>query len=133
MISKCSSVCILIARLIIGGIFIAGGWIKVSDMAMTVGYFNQMGLPSFLAYIVSYGEIIGGILVVIGLWSCLASIGLAIIMLGAIWATRSMGIQGMMTPLAILSSLLLFIGSGAGKYSIGSCCPGHTCEPRATV
>ncbi|HEU0080891.1 MAG TPA: DoxX family protein [Candidatus Paceibacterota bacterium] len=110
---------LLIVRLIIGGIFIAAGWMKVSAMAMTVGYFAQMGIPAFLAYVVGYVELVGGVLIVLGLWSCLAAFVLAVIMLFAIWYSRSMGFQGMMPPLAVLAGLLSIIESGAGKFSLG--------------
>jgi putative oxidoreductase len=59
---------LLVIRIIIGGIFIYTGWMKIADMTSTVGYFASMGIPAFLAYIVGYAEFIGGILLVIGLW-----------------------------------------------------------------
>jgi len=106
----------LIVRLIVGGIFITTGWIKVSAMTVTLGYFASMNLPAFIAYIVSYAELIGGVLIVIGLWECLAAFVLSVIMVFAIWYSRSFGIQGTMPPLAMLASLLSIIHSGGGKY-----------------
>jgi len=118
MNSKNKDILILIARLIVGGIFIASGWMKVSAIGMTVGYFAQMGISAFLTYIVSYAELIGGILLVLGLWSYLTSVVLAIIMIFAVWYTYSLGVQVYMTPLAIFSALLSLIASGSGKYAI---------------
>ncbi len=110
---------VLIVRLIIGGIFVATGWMKVSDMATTVGFFGGMGIPAFLAYIVSYAELVGGVLIVLGLWTEISAGVLAIIMLFAIWYTRSMGFQGFMGPLAVLAGLVSLIASGAGQYAVG--------------
>lgn len=112
----------LLARLIIGGIFIATGWMKVSDMAATVGYFAQMGIPVFFAYAVGYLELIGGILIILGLYTCLVAAVLSVIMLFAIWYTRGMGFQGFATPLATLAALLALFGVCGGKYSLKTCC-----------
>ncbi len=109
---------ILAVRVIVGGIFIAAGWMKVSDMAMTVGYFSQMSIPVVLTYVVSYAELIGGILIVLGIWSSCSAAVLSVIMLFAIWFTRGMGFQGMMAPLAVLAGLLSIVASGTGKHAV---------------
>jgi len=49
---------LLISRVILGGIFVATGWIKISDMHMTIAYFNALHIPLFLTYLVSYGEFV---------------------------------------------------------------------------
>ena len=112
---------LLVARLIVGGIFISAGWMKVSDMAATVGFFGQAGFAPFWAYLVSYVELIGGALVVLGLWTCLVSSVLAVVMIVAAYTSRSMGFAGMMGPIAILASLVVLATSCGGKYSAMSC------------
>ncbi|MEK7607811.1 MAG: DoxX family protein [Patescibacteria group bacterium] len=109
---------VLIVRLIIGGIFITTGWMKVSDMAATIDFFGGMSIPAFLAYIVSYAELIGGVLIVLGLWTEIATGVLAIVMLVAIYYVRSMGFQGFMGPLAVLAGLVSLLASGAGSYAV---------------
>ncbi len=111
-------VLLLLSRVIIGGIFIMTGWMKVADMAATVGYFHSMGIPAFLAYAVGYLELIGGALLVIGFWECWATAILAVIMVFAVYYSYPMGIQAYMAPLAILGGLLALIPSGAGKFSV---------------
>ncbi len=108
----------LVARVVIGGVFVFAGWAKASEMASTVSFFSQMGLPAFVAYLVSYGEIVGGVLVMLGLWAELASIGLAIIMLGALWFTRALGAQGMMMPVAMIGGLAAIFSVGAGRWAV---------------
>lgn len=115
---RCGNETLLIARLIVGGIFIMSGWLKVSDMAATVGLFGQMGIPAFLAYAVSYLELIGGVLLVLGLFSCLVALVLSIIMIFAVWYTRSAGFQGFGLPLAMFAALLALIPSHGGRYSL---------------
>lgn len=112
---------LLVARIIVGGIFIFAGWTKVSDMASTIGFFGQMGFSPFWAYLASYAELVGGVLVVLGLWTCLASIVLAIVMIVAAYVSRSAGIQGMMGPISLLASLIVFATSCGGKYSVKKC------------
>lgn len=112
-----SNLAVLITRLIIGGIFIGTGWMKVSDMATTLGYFSQMGIPAFLTYIVAYAELVGGILVILGLWTEIAAAVLAVIMIFAIWYSRSLGFVGILGPLAVLAGLVSILGSGPGQYS----------------
>lgn len=109
---------VLIVRLIIGGIFMATGWMKVSDMVSTVGFFGSLGIAPFLAYIVAYAELVGGAFVVLGLWTEIAAGVLGVIMLGAVYYTRSMGFQGFMGPLAVLAGLVSLLASGAGAYSL---------------
>jgi len=113
---------LLVARIIVGGIFIFAGWVKVSDMASTIGFFGQMGFSPFWAYLTSYTELIGGVLIALGLWTCLASVVLSIVMLVATYVSyKGMGIQGMMGPLSLLAPLIVFATSCGGKYSVKKC------------
>ncbi len=114
-------IAILVARLIVGGVFIAAGYFKVANMTGTLASFNEMGIPAFLTYIVSYGELIGGIFLVLGLWVCASAAFLSIIMIAAIYLSYGMGFQAYMVPLVTLSSLISLVGSCGGKYSISAC------------
>jgi putative oxidoreductase len=118
MNDSCNKYAGFISRLIVGAIFVFAGWAKVSDMTMTVSYFSQMGLSSFFAYIVSYAELLGGVALVLGLWTQLASLGLMIIMFGAIWYSRSMGIAGIMPVVAIIAALLGVVAHGDGMLAL---------------
>jgi putative oxidoreductase len=113
----------LVARIIIGGIFVMSGWMKIGGhdaIVATIGYFAQVGLPAFLVYVVGYLELIGGLMIVLGACACKAEGILSIIMLFAIWYSRSMGITGIMLPLITLGGLLALAAAGEGKYSV---CP----------
>ena len=109
---------LLIIRIVIGGIFIYTGWMKIADMTSTIGYFSSMGIPAFLAYIVGYAEFIGGILLVIGLWNCLASAVLTIIMIVAAILVALNAPQMVTVPLAMVAALLGLIVSGPGSWSV---------------
>ena len=111
---------VLIVRIIIGGIFIIAGWMKVSDMAMAASYFNDLGIATFLAYIVAYAELLGGLALVLGLWQHISATVLGVIMLGAIYYSVSGGFPGVMGPLSLLAGLVSLLGTGPGKFTVRS-------------
>lgn len=116
--TKRADIALLITRLIIGGIFIFAGWVKVSDMAMTITQFDMMHIPAFLTYIVSYGELIGGILLVLGIRTTEVSFFLLIIMLVAVALTFSLGFAMYGMPLAMIAGIIALWGCGAGRYRV---------------
>lgn len=77
------SVVILLLRLILGIVFIVHGWQKVGNLSATVEGMTSNGLPEVIVYLVSFGEFLGGIALVIGLLTKIAAGGIAIIMAGA--------------------------------------------------
>lgn len=79
-------------RLALGVIFTAHGLQKVfglfggNGLSATVAAFHEhLGIPPFLAYIAIFTELIGGVCVLIGFMTRWASLGLAIVMLVAIF------------------------------------------------
>lgn len=109
---------LLLARLVVGGIFIYHGWTKVSGMEGTVGFFGQMGLPAIFAYLVAYGELLGGLALVFGFLLEWAAIGLGIIMLGAIYYVWPMGFKVIELPLALLAVLSALWAAGSGRWAL---------------
>lgn len=78
----------LLLRVSLGLMFLAHGLllkIVTSGVAGTVGYFESIGYPGFVAYLVILGEIGGGLALVLGLWTRPISILLLPIMVGATW------------------------------------------------
>jgi putative oxidoreductase len=78
----------LLLRVSLGLMFLAHGLLlKVftSGVAGTVGYFESIGYPGYVAYLVILGEIGGGLALVLGLWTRPISILLLPIMIGATW------------------------------------------------
>ena len=81
-------------RISLGIIFIAHSlYLKLVIFTLpgTVGFFESIGLPAFLAYITFAAEAIGGIALVLGLYARWAAISLIPIALGATWAHSSAG------------------------------------------
>lgn len=78
----------LILRLAMGVAFLAHVWLKISVFtpAGTVQFFQSLGLPGPLAYVVIFAELAGGIALILGLWTRAVSLALIPILLGAIYA-----------------------------------------------
>ncbi len=75
----------LVLRVVLGLTFFVHGLVKFQGgIENIVGWFQSIGLPGFLAYGVGLVELIGGIMLVLGLYSRVVSGLLAIIMVGAI-------------------------------------------------
>ena len=120
-------------RLALGVIFIAHGaqktfgWFGGKGLTETVAGFDASGIPEVLAYIAIFTELIGGLCVLIGFATRWASLGLAIVMLVAIFKVHLangffMSDKGIEYCLALLGmSLALFLG-GPGKPSLDSKC-----------
>jgi len=78
----------LVLRVASGIAFLAHGlYLKVFvfTMAGTVGFFESLGLPGFLAWLTVIGETVGGVLLLLGIQVRLASLWLIPILLGAAW------------------------------------------------
>mgnify|MGYP001821567523 CR=1 FL=1 len=75
-------------RLAMGTMFLSHGLLKVLvfTLAGTAGFFESLGLPGFLAYIVTFAEIIGGVLLVVGFKTRLVAWAMTPVLLGATWA-----------------------------------------------
>lgn len=83
----------LLLRVTMGVFCIAHAWLKyaVFTPAGTVQYFQSLGLPGPLAYVVIAAEFFGGIALILGLWTRWVSLALLPIMLGAIFAHAGNG------------------------------------------
>ncbi|RBQ15050.1 hypothetical protein DP939_37235 [Spongiactinospora rosea] len=89
MIDRAKPVALLLARVAIGAVFFAHGWMKLTKAGLeaTTGGFEQMGIPlaTLAAPAVTFLEIIGGIAIIIGAALPVAGTLLAIDMVGAIF------------------------------------------------
>ncbi len=108
-----SNVGLFVLRLGVGAVFIYAGYMKVADLDATVTMFGSMGIGAFLAYFVSFAELIGGIMVLLGICTRFAAFVLAVIMLVAVWMVRA-DMMMIMTPFMTLFASLSLMFGGAG-------------------
>ena len=78
----------LILRVTLGILFVlhAGLKIFVFTPAGTAGFFESIGFPGFLAYLVILAELFGGIALILGVATRWVSLALVPILLGSIYA-----------------------------------------------
>lgn len=78
----------LILRLALGTMFIAHALLKyyVFTLPGTAQFMGSLGLPPALGYVTFYAELIGGVLLVLGVYARYVALALVPILLGATWA-----------------------------------------------
>ncbi len=124
----------LLLRLSLGVMYIAHGLLKVFVFTMpgTVGFFESLGLPGFVAYLTVIAELGGGALLILGIYVPLVSIGLLPVVLGATWAHSGNGWVfsaeggGWEYPLFLAVTTLVMALLGAGKHAINLPLPGRS-------
>lgn len=76
---------IFLLRIVLGISFFVHGLVKFQGgIGNTAGWFESIGIPGFLAYVVGTIELVGGIALILGLGTRIVSALLAVVMIGAI-------------------------------------------------
>ena len=114
-----------VARLTIGLIFVQTGWGKVTNIQRVVGFFTELGIPApeIQARLAASAELVCGTLILVGLFTRVATLPLIVTMTVAILTARRGDIHelsdllGMSEYLTIV--VLLWLGAyGAGPLSL---------------
>ena len=81
----------LVLRVAMGLMFLVHGSLKlfVFTPAGTAAFFQSIGLPGPLAYLVIFAEIAGGIALILGFWTRYVSLALVPLMLGTIYSVHA--------------------------------------------
>jgi putative oxidoreductase len=80
----------LLLRVSLGLLFLAHASLKffVFTPAGTAKFFDSVGLPPALAYVTIAVEVLGGVALILGLWTRIVAIALMPILLGAIYTVH---------------------------------------------
>lgn len=125
--SAAASLGLLVLRIVVGAVFTAHGAQKIFEYTIpgTIGSFAGMGvpMPEIAAPFVAFVELIGGILLVLGLFTRLAGILLAIDMVVALVLVHlAAGLwvgEGGYELVAVLGAAALALAlTGAGRFSL---------------
>jgi len=109
---------LLVLRVVLGVIMTVYGYHKVfGGMHKHVAFVASMGMPGWLGYVSAFTELLGGILLVLGLFTRLSALAVCVNMLVAVFKVElNHGlINGYEFPLALaaMAFALIFLGSGA--------------------
>lgn len=125
ILNQGQSLSLLLARLTIAYGFYNPAMQKWSDIANVATWFDSLGIPfpTLNAYMAASTEILGVVLLTLGLFTRLISIPLIIIMIVAIATVHlshgfPAGDNGFEIPLYYMLFLTLFASFGAGKFSL---------------
>jgi uncharacterized membrane protein YphA (DoxX/SURF4 family) len=76
-------------RIVLGVIFLVHGISKFQmSLGNVSGFFQSVGLPGWVAYVTAFVEVIGGLLMILGLFTRYVSIAFGVVMLGAIFTLK---------------------------------------------
>jgi putative oxidoreductase len=119
---------LFLLRLSVGVIFLYHGWGKLTNMEATIGFFTSLSFPAaaFWAYVVALVEFLGGVALILGIWTRLAAKLLAITMLVALLTVHlNGGFAQAELVIALLGSTLAItmLGGGEWQWMAGNECP----------
>lgn len=120
---------LLALRLYIGWRFMAVGYEKLADVGRTAEFFASVGIPAAraVALLVGVVELVGGALLLVGLFARYAALALSLTMIGALLtADRESLTKAFAEPDAFLAAAplpfllvsLVVLAFGAGRLSI---------------
>lgn len=107
---------IVLQRVVLGGIFLVHGWMKVTNLPGTLKFFSTIGMPEFLAYAVIAIEVVGGACLLLGLFTRGAAAVIGVVLLGTIKTLLQMGkgfVGGYEFNIALLALAVALVCSGS--------------------
>jgi len=132
-----ADVAALLLRVVAGLIFLPHGWSKIAgeggSAAFAAGLAESYGIPLFLGHLAAYVELIGAILLLVGLLTRVDALLLAGVMFVAAFvvqlpdalfevppnANRAfVAIRGIETPLALFAICCALVLTGGGRFSL---------------
>jgi putative oxidoreductase len=130
-----NDVALTILRVVLGTVFFAHGaqkmlgWFGGFGFHGTMGFFTNMGMPAPLAFLIICTEFFGGLGLIVGLLTRIASFGIACLMVGAIfmvhlqngffmnWMGNQKG-EGFEYHLLVLAMAAALLLRGGGAFSL---------------
>jgi len=119
---------LLALRLGLGVVFAYHGWGKLQAMDQTIGFFGTLGIPlaSFFAWLVALVEFLGGIAIILGIFTKEVAKVLAVVMIVALLTAHiNQPFARAELAIALLGGSLALAGLGAGPWRLikkESCC-----------
>jgi putative oxidoreductase len=115
----------LLVRISLGAVFIPSGWGKLHNLAQVTDYFVELGIPmpGLNATVTSVAELVGGTLILFGLFTRVTSLPLAFMMLVATVTAKRAEIDGIASffgqnEMTYLTCFVWLAVAGAGAVSL---------------
>lgn len=91
--TRATAIGALVLRLALGTMFIAHALLKYYAFTLpgTAQFFESLGLPGFLGYATFYAELVGGVMIVLGVQTRYVALALVPVLVGATWAHAGNG------------------------------------------
>ncbi len=114
---------LLLLRLALGVIFVYHGYPKLEYPQATMRAFEGMGFPGYFAYIAGIIELFGGGLLILGLFTRIAGLAIAVEMAVALWRVHGlfsnpMAVNNYQFPLMLAIAAFALVTTGAGAISL---------------
>jgi uncharacterized membrane protein YphA (DoxX/SURF4 family) len=119
---KRSEVGLFIVRIVLGMTFFLHGLDKFQNgISNIAGWFESIGLPGFLAYIVAVIELVGGVMMVLGIGTRIVGILFALVMAAAIITVKlPLGfLDGFELDVVLLAMSIQLAITGSAFLSVG--------------
>jgi len=114
-----------LVRASLGAVFATSGWGKLHNLGQVTSFFTELGIPApgFNAVLASGTELVGGLLLLTGLFTRLAAVPLIVTMTVAILTAKRPEIDGVVSVLSFIeftyiAGLVWLVVSGAGLASL---------------
>lgn len=99
------------------------GWMKLQNIASSQAHFVAMHLAPWMATATAWIELVGGIALILGLFTCFfAAIFTIGMIVSAVYAWKAGGFPAAMLPLLLAASAFALKHGGRGKWGIGRHC-----------
>ena len=110
-----------VARLTIAGVFIETGWGKLHNLQKVIGFFTELGIPApqLQAPLVAATEFVCGALLLVGLFTRVASLPLIVSMTVAILTARKSDVHGYSDLFGTIEYLYIVILLWLAAYGAG--------------
>ena len=117
---------LLVLRIVVGVTFFAHGWLKFHGMGMpgTTGFFTGLGIPNaaLMAWVVVLVEMLGGIAIILGIFTLPAGLLLTVDMIGVLLTAKRgaslIGPKSYELELNLLAAAFALALAGPGMFSL---------------
>ena len=110
----------LVLRVLGGLVFVASGYMKLIDLEFTASGLAAVGFPDtvVIAFLLGLLEFVGGLMLIIGLGTRLAALGLFIVMIGANIVNALTYPSGLPVTIVLLIVMGYLLWAGPGAYAV---------------